>query len=92
LLLINPKFPESFWSFSWTFNRIVRDKKALSTPLGRGTLAALCPSGWDIRILDENSEGAGTSSPQALMACARHLKSSSEPAWPNREYNEHLFC
>jgi len=56
LLLINPKFPESFWSFSWTFDHIVRDKKALSTPLGLATVAALCPPDWDVRILDENVE------------------------------------
>ncbi len=56
LLLINPKFPESFWSFSWALSRIVRDKKALTTPLGLATLAALCPEHWQITILDENVE------------------------------------
>lgn len=56
LLLINPRFPESFWSFTWGFNRIVRDKKALSTPLGLCTIAALCPAHWEITIVDENVE------------------------------------
>lgn len=56
LLLINPRFPESFWSFSWAFGRIVRDKKALGTPLGLCTIAALCPPHWEIIITDENVE------------------------------------
>lgn len=56
LLLINPRFPESFWSFSWAFDRVVRDKKALSSPLGLCTIAALCPPGWEISIVDENVE------------------------------------
>lgn len=56
LLLINPGFPESFWSFSWAFERIAGTKTALTTPLGLATVAALCPSDWDVTILDENIE------------------------------------
>ncbi len=56
LLLINPKFPESFWSFKWAVDTMMSDKRAINPPLGLATLAALCPEGWDIQIVDENIE------------------------------------
>ena len=55
LLLINPRFPESFWSFSWWVD-MLPDKRAINLPLGLATLAALCPDGWDVEIVDENVE------------------------------------
>jgi radical SAM superfamily enzyme YgiQ (UPF0313 family) len=54
LLLINPRFPESFWSFKWALDRVVSGKRALNPPLGLATLAALCPADWDVSIVDEN--------------------------------------
>lgn len=56
LLLVNPKFPESFWSFSWALDHVTKDKKTLNSPLGLATLAALTPSDWEITIVDENVE------------------------------------
>ena len=56
LLLINPKVPESFWSFKWAVNEILPGKRALNPPLGLATLAALTPQDWDITIVDENVE------------------------------------
>ena len=56
LLLINPKFPESFWSFTWAIDEILPRKSTTCPPLGLATLAALCPSDWDVRIVDENVE------------------------------------
>ena len=56
LLLINPKFPESFWSFRWALETILPNKRALNPPLGLATLAALCPPGWQVEIIDENIE------------------------------------
>jgi radical SAM superfamily enzyme YgiQ (UPF0313 family) len=56
LLLIHPKLPESFWSFSWAFREIAREKRAPISPLGLATIAALTPSSWDVRIIDENVE------------------------------------
>lgn len=56
LLLINPKFSESFWSFKWTLDKILPDKRAVHPPLGLITLAALCPESWEIEIVDENIE------------------------------------
>ena len=56
LLLINPKFPESFWSFKWVLTHILPGKGAINPPLGLATLAALCPEDWQIEIVDENIE------------------------------------
>lgn len=56
LLLINPCFPENFWSFSWVFSKIAVNKSALLPPLGLATLAALTPRDWHITIVDENIE------------------------------------
>ena len=54
LLLINPRFPESFWSFKWALDTVLPDKRAINPPLGLATLAALCPPDWDVVIADEN--------------------------------------
>jgi radical SAM superfamily enzyme YgiQ (UPF0313 family) len=56
LLLINPRFPESFWSFRWAIDEILVGTRALNPPLGLATLAALCPPDWDVSIVDENVE------------------------------------
>jgi radical SAM superfamily enzyme YgiQ (UPF0313 family) len=56
LLLINPKFPESFWSFTWAIDEVLPRKRTTCPPLGLATLAALCPPDWDVRIVDENVE------------------------------------
>lgn len=56
LLLINPRFPESFWSFRWAVGEILPGKRAVNPPLGLATLAALCPPGWEVTIVDENVE------------------------------------
>lgn len=54
LLLINPKFPESFWSFKWVTDSIFPNIRTTNPPLGLATLAGLSPEGWDIEIVDEN--------------------------------------
>ena len=56
MLLINPRFPESFWSSRWALNEILPRKRAVTPPLGLATLAALCPPDWDVEIVDENIE------------------------------------
>ena len=56
LLLINPRFPESFWSFRWALANIFPQKRTLNPPLGLATLAALCPPHWQVEIVDENVE------------------------------------
>jgi len=56
ILLINPRFTESFWSFRFAIDQIVPGKRALNPPLGLATLAALTPSHWKVTIVDENVE------------------------------------
>jgi radical SAM superfamily enzyme YgiQ (UPF0313 family) len=56
LLLVNPRFPETFWSFRWALDRVLPQKRALNPPLGLATLAALCPAAWEVTIIDENVE------------------------------------
>ena len=56
LLLINPKFPESFWSFKLITDKILPTVRTPNPPLGLATLAALCPEDWEIDIVDENIE------------------------------------
>lgn len=58
LLLISPKFPESFWSFRWAVDKVLPNKRAINPPLGLATLAALCPVHWQVTIVDENIETA----------------------------------
>lgn len=56
LLLINPRFRESFWSFKWAVEEILPRKRAVNPPLGLATVAALTPSHWTVEIVDENVE------------------------------------
>ena len=56
LLLINPRFPESFWSSKWALAEVLPDKRTTIPPLGLATLAALCPPHWEVEIVDENIE------------------------------------
>ena len=56
LLLINPKFPESSWSFKWAINDILPGKRSVKPSLGLATLAALCPSDWQVQIVEEDIE------------------------------------
>jgi radical SAM superfamily enzyme YgiQ (UPF0313 family) len=54
LVLINPKFPESFWSLKWAVENFVPGARAVNPPLGLATVAALCPPDWEVEIVDEN--------------------------------------
>jgi radical SAM superfamily enzyme YgiQ (UPF0313 family) len=56
LLLINPRFNESFWSFKWALDRMLSGKRAMNPPLGLATVAALSPPDWQVEIVDENIE------------------------------------
>ena len=56
LLLINPRSPESFWSFKWAVDNVLPGKRAVNPPLGLATVAALTPPHWRVDIVDENIE------------------------------------
>ena len=50
VLLVWPKFPASFWGFEGVLEMMQED--AITPPLGLVTVAALCPSTWNLRLLD----------------------------------------
>ena len=52
ILLIYPKYPETFWGFKYALKFI--SKKAAFPPLGLLTVAALLPEAWDKRLIDLN--------------------------------------
>jgi radical SAM superfamily enzyme YgiQ (UPF0313 family) len=52
ILLIYPKFPDTFWSFTYALSFI--GKKAAFPPLGLLTVASLLPKEWSKRLVDVN--------------------------------------
>ena len=54
VLLINPSFPNTFWSFKHVL-KFIR-KKAAYPPLGLLTVAAMLPPDWERRLVDLNVE------------------------------------
>jgi radical SAM superfamily enzyme YgiQ (UPF0313 family) len=54
LLLISPKFDESFWSVRWIVTQLTPERPETLPPLGLATLAALCPPHWEVEIVNEN--------------------------------------
>jgi len=50
ILLINPDFPDTFWSYKYAL-KFVR-KKATLPPLGLLTVASLLPKEWSKRVVD----------------------------------------
>ncbi|HMB30607.1 MAG TPA: radical SAM protein, partial [Desulfohalobiaceae bacterium] len=52
ILMIYPKYPETFWSFKHALRFI--SKKAAFPPLGLLTVASLLPEEWDKRLVDMN--------------------------------------
>lgn len=54
ILLINPKFPDTYWSFKHALKFI--SKKASNIPLGLITVASLLPDEWDKKLTDVNVE------------------------------------
>jgi radical SAM superfamily enzyme YgiQ (UPF0313 family) len=52
VLLIYPKFPDTFWSFTFALSFI--GKKAAFPPLGLLTVASLLPAKWSKRLVDVN--------------------------------------
>ncbi len=50
ILLINPVFPASYWSFPEQLKFL--GAKTMNPPLGLLTLAALLPKDWEIRLVD----------------------------------------
>src|ERR1039458_5707849 len=54
-LLVWPKIPSSYWAFSGMMELL--PEKVVMPPLGLITVAALCPTEWTMRLVDEGVEG-----------------------------------
>ncbi len=57
ILLIYPKFPDTFWSFSYALRFV--GKKSAFPPLGLITVAALLPKQFQMRLVDLNVDALG---------------------------------
>ncbi|MBA7690446.1 Hopanoid C-2 methylase [subsurface metagenome] len=55
ILLVYPRYPETFWSFSHALKFI--SKKASFPPLGLLTVAAMLPDEWEKKLVDMNVTG-----------------------------------
>lgn len=62
VLLVYPKCPDSFWSFSHVMKFI--SKKAAVPPLGLITVSAMLPSTWQKKLVDLNISPLGASDVQ----------------------------
>jgi len=52
VLLVYPRFPDTFWSFRYALNFIGR--RSAFPPLGLLTVAAMLPEAWEKRLVDLN--------------------------------------
>ncbi|MGD0857512.1 MAG: radical SAM protein, partial [Dehalococcoidia bacterium] len=52
ILLVNPEYPDTFWSFKHALKFV--SKKAAFPPLGLLTVAAMLPSGFELKLIDMN--------------------------------------
>lgn len=52
ILLIQPEFPDTFWSFKHALKFI--SKKTSNPPLGLLTVAAMLPAAWEKKLIDLN--------------------------------------
>jgi radical SAM superfamily enzyme YgiQ (UPF0313 family) len=52
ILLVNPKFPDTFWSFKHALKFV--SKRTTFPPLGLLTVASMLPHSWNKRLVDMN--------------------------------------
>jgi radical SAM superfamily enzyme YgiQ (UPF0313 family) len=52
VLLVYPKFPQTFWSYEKILELV--DRKVVLPPLGLVTVAAILPQSWEFKLVDRN--------------------------------------
>ena len=57
VLLVNPEFPDTYWSFRHALP--FEGKRCAFPPLGLLTVSALLPASWERRLVDLNIESCG---------------------------------
>ena len=55
ILMVYPKYPDTFWSFSHAIRFI--GKKAAFPPMGLLTVAAMLPEEWDLKLAQVTATG-----------------------------------
>lgn len=70
LLLVNPRFKPSFWSFQWLYDKVFRKYRYPVAPLGLASVAALTPAHWEVEIVDENVEELDWDRPADVVGVA----------------------
>jgi radical SAM superfamily enzyme YgiQ (UPF0313 family) len=53
ILMVYPMYPDTFWSFKHALKFI--SKKASFPPLGLLTVASMLPKGWNVKLIDMNT-------------------------------------
>ena len=84
-LLINPQFPDTFWSHKHVLKFV--GKKSAAPPLGLITVAALLPADWNLRLLDLNfqpltGQDLAWADVALISAMAVQGPSARKVAWP----------
>ncbi len=85
VLLVWPRFPPSFWGFEGLLEMVRED--SVSPPLGLITVAALCPSSWNLRLLDHAIEEIRDEDilwADLVMISAMHAQRADTAAIPAR--------
>ena len=59
VLLINPEFPDTYWSFRHAVR--FEGKRSVFPPLGLLTVSALLPPSWERRLVDLNVQSLKSS-------------------------------
>lgn len=70
LLLVNPRFTPTFWSFRWIYDKILSRARYPVAPLGLASIAALTPDDWHVEIVDENVETIDWEHPADVVGVA----------------------
>lgn len=95
ILLVYPKYPDSFWSFKHALKFV--SKKAMNPPLGLITVASLLPGEWQKKLIDINVSKLRTkhilwADYVFISAISTQLKSANEIIKRCRQLNRKIVA